>query len=58
MLEAKLKNIEYSPKSRQDISLACRLLDLKELETRLTFLEKLSFIQKTPKGILLGEQYL
>lgn len=56
--EQKISNTEFSPKSRQDISLATRILDMKDLEFRLTFLEKLEFICKTPKGIMLNEKYL
>jgi hypothetical protein len=57
MLEHKLATAEYVAKSRQDISLACRVLDLGDLEKRLSYLEKLSMIVKTPKGIMLDEQY-
>jgi Holliday junction resolvasome RuvABC ATP-dependent DNA helicase subunit len=58
ILEQKISRAEFTPKSRQDISLACRILDLRDLETRLTFLEKLSLVDKLPKGILLNEKYL
>jgi hypothetical protein len=58
ILEQKISQAEFTPKSRQDISLACRILDLRDLETRLTFLEKLSLVDKLPKGILLNERYL
>lgn len=58
VLEQKLSTAEYVAKSRQDISLACRILDLNNLETRLSFLEKLAFITKTPRGIALTETYL
>jgi DNA-binding Lrp family transcriptional regulator len=57
VLENKINNAEYVAKSRQDISLACRLLDLNDLETRLSFLEKLNMVNKTPKGIMLSEIY-
>ncbi len=57
VLEQKLSTAEYVAKSRQDISLACRILDLNDLETRLSFLEKLSMVNKTPKGIMLSEIY-
>ncbi len=57
LLTEKLNNSEPLPKSRQDISLACRLLDLKDLELRLTYLEKLSYIEKTPKGIVIAKEY-
>lgn len=57
MLTEKINNAPPIPKSRQDISLACRLLDLKDLEVRLSFLEGLNFIEKTPKGICISEQY-
>lgn len=58
ILENKISTAEFTPKSRQDISLACRILDLNDLEARLTFLEKLSLVDKTPQGILLNEKYL
>lgn len=58
MLEQRINTAEYVAKSRQDISLACRILDLNDLETRLSFLEKLSMVNKTPKGIMLAEKYL
>ena len=57
MLSEKINTAPPIPKSRQDISLACRLLDLKDLEVRLSFLESLNFIEKTPKGICISEQY-
>lgn len=52
-LEQRLSVAEYVPKSRQDIALGCRLLDMANLESRLSYLEKLNLITKTPKGILL-----
>jgi hypothetical protein len=58
MLEHKLNTAEYVAKSRQDISLACRVLDLGDLEKRLSYLEKLGFVTKTSKGISLVEKYL
>lgn len=58
ILTQKISTAEYAPKSRQDISLACRLLDENDLEERLSFLEKLSMVEKTSKGILLNEKYL
>jgi Holliday junction resolvasome RuvABC ATP-dependent DNA helicase subunit len=58
VLEQKISQAEFNPKSRQDISLACRILDLKDLETRLTFLENLSLVDKSSKGIMLNERYL
>lgn len=58
LLGQKISSAEFTPKSRQDISLACRILDLRDLELRLTFLEKLSLVDKSPKGILLNERYL
>ena len=57
MLTEKINRAEPQPKSRQDISMACRLLDLKDLELRLSYLEKLSMIEKTPKGIILAKEY-
>jgi Holliday junction resolvasome RuvABC ATP-dependent DNA helicase subunit len=57
MLTEKINNAPPIPKSRRDISLACRLLDLKDLEMRLTYLESLKFIEKTPKGICISENY-
>jgi hypothetical protein len=57
MLSEKINNAPPIPKSRQDISFACRLLDLKDLEMRLSYLESLNFIEKTPKGIYISEQY-
>lgn len=57
MLSKKIETAEFVAKSRQDISLACRLLDLGDLEKRLSFLEKLSLIDKTSKGIMLHESY-
>lgn len=56
--EQRINSAEFTPKSRQDISLACRILDLNDLETRLTFLEKLEFITKSSKGIMLHEAFL
>ena len=58
VLEQKINNAEYIAKSRQDISLACRVLDLADLETRLSFLEKVSMVVKTSKGIMLSERYM
>ncbi len=52
-LEKVINSPEYLPKSRQDISLGCNLQDLGDLERRLSFLESLNFLKKTPKGILL-----
>ena len=57
-LSQKIDITEYITKSRQDISLSCRILDLADLEIRLSFLEKLGMVIKTPKGIVLKEQYL
>jgi len=57
-LEQTINSAEYIAKSRQDISLACRCLDMNDLETRLSFLEKLNMVSKTPKGIMLSEAYL
>lgn len=57
VLEQKINNAEFIAKSRQDISLACRVLDLGDLEKRLSYLEKLEFITKTSKGIQLSEKY-
>lgn len=57
ILSEKINNAEPLPKSRQDISLALKLLDLKDLEVRLTYLEKLSMIEKTSRGIIIAKQY-
>ena len=57
MLTEKLNSAESLPKSRQDISLACRLLDLADLETRLSYLEKLNYITKTSRGIVIAKEY-
>ena len=57
MLTEKMKISEALPKSRQDISTALRLLDLNDLETRLSYLEKLSYVEKTSRGIVLAKKY-
>ena len=57
MLTEKLKSAPPRPKSRQDISLALRLLDLTDLELRLSYLEKLNMIVKGSRGITIAEQY-
>lgn len=57
VLEHKIATAEFVAKSRQDISLACRVLDLGDLEKRLSYLETLKMVSKTPKGIMLDEQY-
>ena len=57
MLNEKMKVAEPLPKSRQDISLALRILDLNDLETRLSYLEELSFIEKTPRGVVIAKDY-
>lgn len=57
VLTHKIATAEFVAKSRQDISLACRILDLGDLEKRLSYLEKLNKITKTPKGVMLHEQY-
>jgi len=57
VLTEKINRAEPAPKSRQDISLALRLFDLKDLELRLTYLEKLSMIEKTSKGIQIAKEY-
>jgi len=53
VLENKVNNAEYIVKSRQDISLGCRILDLQDLEIRLSYLEINKYIEKTNKGIRL-----
>lgn len=58
MLTEKISSAEYTPKSREDISIACRILDLSDLEARLTYLEKLSMLTKTSRGIILNAEYL
>jgi len=42
----------YMPRSRQDISTYCRLYDMRDLEIRLGYMEKLGVIAKTKSGIL------
>ena len=40
------------PRSRQDISTFCRLFDMRDLEVRLGYMEKIGVIAKTKSGIL------
>lgn len=40
------------PRSRQDISTFCRLYDMRDLEMRLGYMEKLGVVAKTKSGIL------
>ena len=40
------------PRSRQDISTYCRLYDMRDLELRLGYMEKLGVVTKTKSGIL------
>lgn len=47
--EAQAINI---PRSRQDISTYCRLYDMRDLEIRLGYMEKLDVIMKTKSGII------
>lgn len=42
----------YMARSRQDISTYCRLYDMRDLEMRLGYMEKLGVIAKTKSGIL------
>ncbi len=42
----------YMARSRQDISMYCRLYDMRDLEIRLSYMEKIGFIAKTKSGIL------
>lgn len=53
MLTNKINTAKFIPRSRQDISLYTRLYDERDLEMRLSFLEQLGMVTKTPKGILL-----
>ena len=39
------------PRSRQDISIYCRLYDMRDLELRLGYMEKLGLVAKTKSGI-------
>lgn len=53
-LQTYLDMEEYSPnmpRSRQDISTFCRLYDMRDLETRLGYMEKLGVIAKTKSGV-------
>ena len=45
-------NSSHMPRSRQDISTFCRLYDMRDLEIRLGYMEKLGVISKTKSGIL------
>jgi hypothetical protein len=58
ILSATIENAEFVFKSRQDISLACRVLDLRDLEVRLSYLEKLSYITKSSKGISINAAFM
>lgn len=40
------------PRSRQDISTFCRLYDMRDLELRLGYMEKLGVVEKTKSGVL------
>ena len=42
----------YMARSRQDISTFCRLYDMRDLEMRLGYMEKLGVITKTKSGVL------
>ena len=57
ILTEQVNAAEPIPKGRQDISLACRLLDLRDLEVRLSYLESIGFIEKTTRGIVLAKEY-
>lgn len=46
------KQSPYMPRSRQDISTFCRLYDMRDLEVRLGYMEKIGIIAKTKSGIL------
>jgi Holliday junction resolvasome RuvABC ATP-dependent DNA helicase subunit len=45
-------NSPHMPRSRQDISTYCRLYDMRDLETRLGYMEKLGVVAKTKSGIV------
>jgi hypothetical protein len=58
-LQTQLDNYEQQeqdapnmPRSRQDISTFCRLYDMRDLENRLGYMEKLGIVEKTKSGVL------
>jgi hypothetical protein len=57
MLIERLDTSEPIPKSIEDISSACKSLNLKDLELRLSKLETLEMIEKIPNGIAISKKY-